>query len=201
MPHRSSPVLIALLVAASGLGCTVARTRVKTDEDGWQTRTTYACDWSENGDYLQRADAPNSPILPVFRSRKRHFNILAIPFDLAFSPIAYLRGRDCWATDTERRYVGTPESRRKEREALALKKREDQALQLQSEAEDKRRRDEAERIAREYPPVEESPRRAPARPDDFALVVGVERYRSLPQADYGESDADLMTRAWRATRR
>ncbi len=32
----------------------------------------------------------------------------------------------------------------------------------------------------------------PERPDDFALIVGIEDYRTLPAADYGEHDADTM---------
>lgn len=42
-------------------------------------------------------------------------------------------------------------------------------------------------------PVAAAPavRRA-ARPDDFALIVGVQRYRALPDADHAEDDAQLM---------
>lgn len=41
------------------------------------------------------------------------------------------------------------------------------------------------------------PRRAP-RPDDYAVVVGVERYKSLPGASYAGSDARAMADAVRA---
>jgi len=36
--------------------------------------------------------------------------------------------------------------------------------------------------------------RAAERPDDFALVVGVERYKSLPPAEFAERDADAVRR-------
>ncbi|MFA5138441.1 MAG: caspase family protein [Elusimicrobiota bacterium] len=193
------------LLLASTSACTVNRTRVKNDGDGWQTLTTVSCDWTDHGSYLRRGDAPNSPILPVFRSQSRRFNPFALPFDLAFSPITYLVGRECVPTSTERRYVGTRESRRREREALEARKREERAAQkersaqedsarLQREAEEKRRRDEAAQFESRYPPLEQSPRRREVRADDFALVVGIERYRSIPQADYGEEDAAWMKR-------
>lgn len=41
-------------------------------------------------------------------------------------------------------------------------------------------------------------RRGRERPDDFALVVGVERYRSLPAASYAERDASAFARYARA---
>lgn len=37
-----------------------------------------------------------------------------------------------------------------------------------------------------------APVRLPERPDDFALIVGIERYRGLPSADYAETDAAAM---------
>src|SRR6185312_10318367 len=35
----------------------------------------------------------------------------------------------------------------------------------------------------------DSPKAAPVRPDDYALIVGIEGYRSIPKADFGENDA------------
>jgi len=37
-------------------------------------------------------------------------------------------------------------------------------------------------------------RKAQTRPDDFALIVGIERYRSLPEASYAEHDAQAFRR-------
>jgi len=37
-------------------------------------------------------------------------------------------------------------------------------------------------------------RRGPARPADFALIVGIERYETLPKADFGERDAEVFRR-------
>lgn len=42
--------------------------------------------------------------------------------------------------------------------------------------------------------VDQPARRGAARPDDFALVIGVEDYQSLPRADYGVRDAKTMRR-------
>lgn len=40
--------------------------------------------------------------------------------------------------------------------------------------------------------VDVSTRQKGARPDDYALIVGVENYRSLPSADYSEHDAEIF---------
>lgn len=37
--------------------------------------------------------------------------------------------------------------------------------------------------------VDETPRKSPVHPDDFALVIGIEKYQSVPSAQYGERDA------------
>lgn len=37
--------------------------------------------------------------------------------------------------------------------------------------------------------IDESPRKSPRHPDDFALVIGIEKYQSVPSALYGERDA------------
>src|SRR5206468_4112587 len=51
---------------------------------------------------------------------------------------------------------------------------------------------ERRELERLYPPLDESPRAGAARPDDYALVVGIEGYRSLPKATYAERDAALV---------
>lgn len=42
--------------------------------------------------------------------------------------------------------------------------------------------------------VDQPKRRGAERPDDFALVIGIEDYQSLPKADYGVRDAKTMRR-------
>lgn len=42
--------------------------------------------------------------------------------------------------------------------------------------------------------VDSPARRAAERPDDFALVIGIEDYQSLPKADYGVRDAKTVRR-------
>lgn len=44
------------------------------------------------------------------------------------------------------------------------------------------------------PSVDAPSRRLKASPNDFALIVGIERYRSLPAADYAENDAVAVHR-------
>jgi hypothetical protein len=113
----------------------------------------------------------------------------SIPFDILFSPIAYYIGRDCVAIGTERRYVGTPEEikqKQQEREEIARKER---LAKQKLEEEAAVQKAEAEKIARDYPPLNDSPRADAPRPNDYALVVGIESYRSIPKADFGEDDA------------
>jgi len=194
----------ALLGAA---GCTTGGTRTTRDGDGWETATTYKCDWKRDGNFLKPGHAPNSPVLPYTRGYWADtgflFVLLAMPVDLVFSPIAYLTARDCRVEDTDRRYVGTPaENKRKEREEAEQASRDrearerqaslDQAAERTRAAEAAKQRAEAEKIAALYPPLNESPRPAALRPDDYALVVGIEGYRSIPKADYGENDAKLV---------
>jgi len=40
--------------------------------------------------------------------------------------------------------------------------------------------------------VDEPPRRGAERPDDFALVIGIEEYQNVPRADYGARDAKAV---------
>lgn len=42
--------------------------------------------------------------------------------------------------------------------------------------------------------VEAAPKRRAARPDDYALVIGIEDYQSIPKADYGVRDAEAVRR-------
>lgn len=42
--------------------------------------------------------------------------------------------------------------------------------------------------------VDSPSRRAAERPDDFALLIGIEQYQSLPKADHGERDAKTVRR-------
>jgi hypothetical protein len=56
------------------------------------------------------------------------------------------------------------------------------------------------RAAAEMPPEKKAPvsdvdspsRRGETRPDDFALVIGIEKYSRLPEAAFAENDADSM---------
>lgn len=173
----------ALLGAA---GCTTGGTRTTRDGDGWETATTYKCDWKRDGNFLKPGRAPNSPLMPYTRGYWADtgffFVLLAMPVDLLVSPIAYLTARDCRVEDTQRRYVAAPaENKRKERE-------DSERARLDREA----REAESAKLAALFPPLNESPRPAAVRPDDYALVVGIEGYRSIPKADYGENDAKLV---------
>jgi hypothetical protein len=201
-----SLTLAAAVLAATG--CTVAGPRTARDADGWETTTYYDCDWKSDGNWLRAGRVPNSPLIPLTRSNPVGSIVGVLPFmmDIAFSPIAYLTDRNCWATSApERRYVGTPESQRQARLAQEKRERDEQAAakaaalaseransaaQKKADAEAAAARAEAEKIAAMYTPVNESPRSSPARPDDFALIVGIESYRSIAaKADFGENDA------------
>jgi hypothetical protein len=129
-------------------------------------------------------------------------------FDLVVSPFAYATGRECRDVNTFTRHV--PDSKQvaeqKRREAEEARRREEYeaaARRAQSESELKARAErekaeaEARRLAealeRDFPPLEDFPKTAAAtRPKDFALIVGIETYRGIPKADYGENDAKRM---------
>lgn len=204
---RALVLLAAAATALAATGCTVAGPRTQMDADGWETTTTYDCNWKSNGNYLRAGVAPNSPIVPFTRTLPESV-ILVLPtmMDVAFSPIAYFFDRDCWVTGgPERRYVGTPESQRRDRLAQEQRDREQQAAakaaeeaaaransaaQKKADAEAAAARAEAEKIAAMYAPLSDSPRSSPVRPDDFALVIGIESYRSIAaKADFSENDA------------
>lgn len=46
--------------------------------------------------------------------------------------------------------------------------------------------------------VDAPARRGPERPNDFALVIGVEEYQSLPKADFGARDAQVVRKHFEA---
>lgn len=46
--------------------------------------------------------------------------------------------------------------------------------------------------------VDQPVRRGAERPDDFAFVIGVEEYQSLPKADYGARDAKIVRKHFEA---
>jgi hypothetical protein len=221
MNRLSSSRILALTAVAALLaatGCTVAGPRTARDADGWETTTTYECDWKNDSAFLHPGSVPNSPIMPWTRAYWAKTGLIgvlfAMPVDLVASPIAFLADRNCWVTGTNRNYVGTPESvarARREQEENARKERlaqeesarrnTDAQKKLDAEAAIKRaeadkvaaaKREEDAKIAAMYPPLNESPRPAAARPDDFALIVGIEGYRSIPKADYAEGDAKLV---------
>lgn len=213
-PRALALASLAALLAASG--CTVAGPRSVVDRDGYETTTYYACDWKQDGHWL-KPGVPNSPILPVTRTNPVGSIVGVIPFmlDIVASPIAYLTDRNCWETGaSERRYVGTPEVQRQQklaqekadREAQAAREAQERAntvearkaaaeaaaAQAKRDAEAAAAKAEAEQFARAYPAPSDSPKAAPVRPDDYALIVGIEGYRSIPKADFGENDAKSM---------
>ncbi len=208
---RASSARALALAFASGLlaaaGCTISGPQTSLDHDGWKTTTTYQCDWKNDSAFLQPGRVPNSPFMPWTRENWASVNLigvmLAMPVDLVASPIAFLADRNCWVTGTDRNYVGTPESQRQAKLAQEKRERDAQAAAQAAERADsaaQRKRDadaaaaqaEAAKIAALYPPLNESPRPAAERPDDYALIVGIEGYRFVPKADYGENDAKLV---------
>jgi hypothetical protein len=206
----SACAILALILGATG--CTVAGTRTSRDASGWETATTYDCNWKRDSTFLNPNNTPNSPVMPFTRGHFFNSNlfvgIFGIPLDAAISPIMYLADRECWVTATSRNYVGTPESIRAAKLAQEKQQadaaRRDTAAQRAADAAGAAARKkadadaaaakaEADKIAAMYPPLSESPRAAPLRPDDFALIVGIEGYRSIgPRANYAEGDAKLV---------
>ena len=200
-PRALAVAAVAALMAASG--CSIAGPRTSIDADGWEKTTTYACDWKNDSTMLIPGMAPNSPFMPFTRSHWARLGIIApffMPADLILSPLIYMGDRDCTVTNTNRRYVGTPETRRRdklaqersERDARAAREaaaRANTAAQRKLDADAAAARAEAEQFARSYPPLNNSPRTVAARPDDYALIVGIEGYRSLPKAEFSENDA------------
>jgi len=210
-PAPRALALIPLLLAAGG--CTLAGPRTAVDQDGYQQTTYYECDWKQDGRWLHPG-VPNSPILPATRVNPLGFVVGVVPFmfDVAFSPIAFSFDRNCWVTgQSDRVYVGTPEVQRQQklaqekadREAQAAREAEERAntvaarkaaaeaaaAQAKADEEAAAAKAEADQFARAYPALNDSPKAAPVRPDDYALIVGIEGYRSIPKADFGENDA------------
>lgn len=195
--------LLTAVLAASG--CSMAGVRTSSEGNGYVKKTTYECDWGGGSNYFIRGQTPNSPVLPMLR---RPYSapvewVLLLPFDLVYSPLKFMFGRDCWSTGSTTEYVETAEDRRRQAEQKRKDELAEEAARQErakaETAEAKARAAEAAKAAAEaqaiaaaYPPLSESPRPAAARPDDFALIVGIEGYRSIPKADYGESDAKLV---------
>lgn len=208
---------ILLASAATLSSCTIAGPQVIKRESGQETVAVVECDWGR-GDWLTSGRAPNSPFLPFHRGSTRDTtgkvlsNVilfgLPLMLDLTMSPFTYLTGRECVRTKTFTRYVPNPaevaaqkkraaaeERERARRETADYKRKE--AAETAARAEREKAYEESRRLAAalesEYPVLEEFPKAAAApRPKDFALIVGIESYRSIVKADYGESDAKRM---------
>lgn len=217
---RPLRLLVPLVAAALAFsGCTTAWPHWSYHH-GDIVRRTYTCNWKSNSWYLKPGCEPNSPILPYMRGScesPRNFVgavfILPLALDLVGSPLAYYFDRDCSESGVSYSHVGSPaESWRKHKErvarekaereynsAQAVKKRAAEALAAQKAAEAAAKRlAEQKELERLYPALPEAPRAEPQRPDDFALVVGIEDYRGLPKADYAENDALTMKTYLRA---
>lgn len=208
------------LLFAGGLAlssCTIAGPQVVKREGSYETVAVKECDWGR-GDYISGGRSPNSPFLPFHRgstqtaSDKVLMNILFVGtpllLDLVVSPFTYVTGRECTTVNTFTRYVQSSsdiaaqkkrdadaERERARRESGEYKRREaaEAAARAEREKAEAETRRLAEALEREYPVLEEYPKAAGApRPKDFALIVGIESYRTIPKADYGESDAKRM---------
>ncbi len=207
----------ALLVVIALSGCAVDGPHVVKREGSYETVVDRKCDWGY-GNFISQGQSPNSPFLPFHRGSTRTFsqkvfmNVVTVGapllFDLVLSPFAYATGRECRDVNTYTRYV--PDSKqvaeRKRREAEEARRRaeaDSAARRASDEAEAGRRaesekaaaeaRRHAEALERDFPPLVDLPKTVAApRPTDFALVVGIETYRGIPKADYGENDAKRM---------
>lgn len=199
---KRSLLLLSLFLS----GCTLGGQRVRRESPDTERVTELQCDWGE-GNWLSQGYSPNSPLFPFHRGKTRRFdqkvllNIVTLGaplvFDAVLSPLAYVSSRECRETGSFTRYVPdkkeTAERKRREaeqeraarraREELDRKLRAEQELRLAEE------RRAAEALAAEFPPLDDAPSSRPRRPNDFAVVVGIENYRSIPKADYGEADA------------
>lgn len=187
-----------LLVALALSGCSTAGVRTTDAGNGYVEKTTYKCDWGDGSNYFIRGVTPNSPIFPMVRRQNETpvEMVVHIPLDLVYSPLKFLFGRDCWKTGSTTEYVESAADKRKKElaEEASRKEREraESAAEKARSAEAVKAAAEASAIAAAYPPLSESPRPAATRPDDFALIVGIEGYRSIAKADYGEGDAKLV---------
>lgn len=213
---KASSVLL-LAGAAFLSACTIAGPQVIKREGSYETVAVKECDWAY-GDWLSKGRSPNSPFLPFHRgstrptSGKLFINALflgaPLMMDLVISPFTYVTGRECRTVNTFTRYVESSRdvAARKKREAEAARERarretaeykRREAAEAAARAErakaDAETRRLAEALEKEYPVLDEFPKASGApRPKDFALIVGIESYRSIPKADYGESDAKRM---------
>jgi len=215
MPRLWAALLVA--GAATLSSCTIGGPRVVKREGSYETVAVKECDWGR-GRYISGGRSPNSPFLPFHRgdtektADKVLMNILFVGtpllLDIVLSPFTYMTGRECSTVNTFTRYVESSsdiaarkksaaeaERERARRESGEYKRREaaESAARAEREKAEAETRRLAEALEREYPVLEEYPKAAGApRPKDFALIVGIESYRTIPKADYGESDAKRM---------
>lgn len=209
---------LPLVAAALLSSCSIAGPHVVKREGSGETVAVKECDWGYGGNWLIQGQSPNSPFLPFHRgstrttSQKMLINVVFVGapllMDLVISPFTYATGRECSTVNTYTRYVPSSseiaaqkkrdadaERERRLRESDEYKRRAaaEAAARAEREKAEAEKRRLAEALEREYPVLEEFPRAAGApRPRDFALIVGIESYRSIPKADYGESDAKRM---------
>jgi hypothetical protein len=188
--------LLTFVLAVSG--CSTAGVRTTSEGNGYVKKTSYDCDWGPGSNFFVRGQTPNSPFFPMVRRQYESpvEMVIQLPLDVVYSPLKYLFGRECWQTGSTTEYVESAADKRKRElaEEASRKEREraDSAAEKASREAAAKQAAEAQAIAAAYPPLNESPRPAATRPDDFALIVGIEGYRSIPKADYGESDAKLV---------
>lgn len=197
--------------------CSIAGTQVVKRQGSTETVAEKECDWGY-GNFISQGRSPNSPFLPFHRGSTRTTSqkvlmnavFLGTPLmmDLVISPFTYVTGRECRTVRTYTRYVPSSqdiaaqkkreaeaERERRRRDSAEYKRRE--AAQAAARAEQEKAEAEKRRLAqaleRDYPALDEFPKPVTApRPRDFALVIGIETYRSIPKADYGENDAKRM---------
>lgn len=209
--RASSCLLLAGVAVLSS--CSIAGPQVVKREGNYETVAVKQCDWKYSSRYLHRGTCPNSPFFPFLRCSTTPpvpaiLLVAPVLFDAVLSPIAYMTSRECKTVQEYSRYAPSSkevaaqkkrdadaERERKRRDSDEYKRREAAEALASAEREktEAEKRRLAEAIEREYPVLEEFPKTAAAaRPKDFALIVGIESYRSIPKADYGESDARRM---------
>lgn len=127
--------------------------------------------------------------------------------------LLYERGTDPMLALEDRTYAGFGD--KTPLEYMELIKRHEMVSLLKESARSSSRRQPGNlddgaygrmRAAANLPPEKKAPvsdvdapsRRGAERPDDFALVIGVEDYQSLPKADYGARDAQTVRKHFEA---
>lgn len=187
--RREAGLTAALAFALSGCSLGLSSSRREGD---YRVVTKKECFWAPHTDRAQ-CKAPNSAFFPYLRSRCANGPLawlFMLPLDVVASPLVYAMGRECRDGATKTTYIEPSSAAKRRREA-------ERTAQRAREAEEETRlaalRAEQDRLAAEYPEPGAAPR-ASARPDDYALVVGIEGYRSVPKADYAEADAKAARR-------